>query len=190
MAKLVQEGKVRYLGLSEPAASTLRKAHAVHPIAAVQSEYSLWTRDVEVEMLPAMRELGVALVPYSPLGRGALTGKLDTASISREGDLRPFLPRFSESNLQANMERTQVLLDIASSKEISPAQGALAWLLAKGEDIVPIPGTRRLQYLQENLGALDVTLSEQEMATLNHAFAPGTIQGDRYTSEGMAGLNK
>ncbi|MBI9078049.1 MAG: aldo/keto reductase [Desulfatibacillum sp.] len=190
MAGLVQEGKVRYIGLSEPAAATLRRAHAVHPVAAVQSEYSLWTRDVEAEMLPAMRELGVALVPYSPLGRGALTGKLDTRSIAREGDFRPFLPRFSESNLEANMARTRVLLDLAHARGITPAQASLAWLLSRGEDIVPIPGTRRLEYLKENLGALDIALSPEEIAALNQAFAPGVIAGERYTPEGMAGLNK
>lgn len=190
MADLVKEGKVRYVGLSEPAAETLKKAHAVHPIAAVQSEYSLWTREVEEEMLPVMRELGVALVPYSPLGRGALTGKLDAAAISKEGDLRPFLPRFSEENFRANMERTQVLLDLAASKGVTPAQAALAWILAQGEDIVPIPGTRRLKYLRENLGALDVVLTRDEMEELDQAFAPGSIRGERYTAEGMAGLNK
>ena len=190
MADLVKEGKVRYIGLSEPAAETLKRAHAVHPIAAVQSEYSLWTRDVEPEMLPVMRELGAALVPYSPLGRGALTGKLNSESIAKEGDLRPFLPRFSEGVFQTNLERTQTLFDLAASKGVSPAQAALAWLLARGEDVVPIPGTRRLKYLEENLGALDVVLTREEVDQLDQAFAPGSIQGERYTPEGMAGLNK
>jgi aryl-alcohol dehydrogenase-like predicted oxidoreductase len=190
MAELVQAGKVRYLGLSEPAAATLRRAHAVHPIAAVQSEYSLWTRDVETQLLPALRELGVALVPYSPLGRGALTGKLSGRSIAREGDFRSLLPRFSEENLEANLVRTGALFELAASKGVRPAQLALAWLLAKGEDIVPIPGTRRSEYLRENLEALDISLSAAEIETLDRAFSPGVIEGDRYTAEGMVGVNK
>lgn len=190
MAGLVQEGKVRYIGLSEPSSQTLRKAYAVHPITAVQSEYSLWTRDVEAEVLPVMRELGIALVPYSPLGRGALTGKLDQRSIAGHGDMRRLLPRFSGENFKANMDRTAFLVDLAASKNISPAQAALAWLLAKGNDIIPIPGTRRLEYLKENLGAVDVTLSADEVTALDQAFAPGVIKGERYTPEGMAGVNK
>jgi aryl-alcohol dehydrogenase-like predicted oxidoreductase len=190
MADLVQAGKVRYLGLSEPAAATLRRAHAVHPIAAVQSEYSLWTRDVENQLLPALRELGVAMVPYSPLGRGALTGKLDSRSIAQTGDFRAMLPRFSEEHLEANLARTGVLFDLAAGKAVSPAQLALGWLLAKGEDIVPIPGTRRLAYLQENLEALDIVLSGEEIETLDRAFSPGAITGERYTAEGMVGVNK
>jgi aryl-alcohol dehydrogenase-like predicted oxidoreductase len=190
MAGLVQEGKVRYIGLSEPAAATLRRAHAEHPVTAVQSEYSLWTRDVEEQILPVMRELGVALVPYSPLGRGALTGKLDSQSIAQKGDFRSMLPRFSGKNLATNLARTGVLLDLATSKGISPAQAALAWILAKGDDIVPIPGTRRLEYLMENLGAVDVTLRPEEIDALDQAFVPGVIAGERYTDEGMAGLNK
>jgi aryl-alcohol dehydrogenase-like predicted oxidoreductase len=190
MADLVQAGKVRYLGLCEPAADTLRKAHAVHPIAAVQSEYSLWTRDVEATILPALRELGVALVPYSPLGRGALTGKLDTQDIAREGDFRSMLPRFSEANLDANLNRSRVLFDLATAKNISPAQLSLAWLLAKGDDIVPIPGTRRLAYLNENLAAVDMVLEPGEIVALDRAFAPGLIVGERYTPEGMAGVNR
>ncbi|BBO85113.1 oxidoreductase [Desulfosarcina ovata subsp. sediminis] len=190
MAELVHTGKVRYIGLSEPAAATLRRAHAVYPITAVQSEYSLWTRDIESQVIPAMRELGVALVPYSPLGRGALTGKLDRQQISQSGDLRPLLPRFSEKNLPANLVRTGVLFDMAAAKGVSPAQLALAWILARGDDIVPIPGTRRLDYLNENLGAVDIILSTEETHILDQAFAPGTIAGERYTPEGMAGLNK
>lgn len=190
MAGLVREGKVRYLGLSEPAAATLCRAHAVHPITAVQSEYSLWTRDVEEQLLPVTRELGVALVPYSPLGRGALTGTLSSQSIAQKGDFRPLLPRFAGKNLAANLARTSVLLDLAASKGIRPAQAALAWMLAKGEDIVPIPGTRRLAYLMENLGAVNVTLQPEEIDALDRAFAPGVIVGDRYTPEGMAGVNR
>ena len=190
MAELVKEGKVRYIGLSEPSSKTLRRACRVHPIAAVQSEYSLWTRDVESLILPDMRELGVTLVPYSPLGRGVLTGRIDREVISRAGDLRPYLPRFSEENFEANMERTQVLFDLAEKKGITPAQGALAWLLAKGDDIIPIPGTRKKERLRENIGAADVEWSPDEMSILDEAFAPGVIKGERYTPEGMAGVNK
>lgn len=190
MADLVKEGKIRYIGLSEPSAKTLRRAHAVHPITAVQSEYSLWTRDVESLILPVIRELGIGLVPYSPLGRGALTGKLDKAALTRDGDLRRFLPRFSDSNFDANMAQTQLLIDLAMQKGISPAQAALSWLLARGENIVPIPGTRHEKFLNENIQSIDVTLSAQEISSLDAAFAMDTIRGDRYTSEGMAGINK
>ena len=190
MADLVQAGKVRYIGLSEPGPDTLRKAHAVHPVTAVQSEYSLWTRDVEDGILPVMRELGVALVPYSPLGRGALTGKLDHRSIAQKGDFRPALPRFSEENLAGNIDRTAVLFELAETRGVSPSQLALAWLLAKGEDIVPIPGTRQPAYLKENIEAVEIKLSLTDMDMLDKAFAPGVIKGDRYTPEGMAGVNK
>ena len=190
MAGLVKEGKIRYIGLSEPGETTLRRAHSVHPVTAVQSEYSLWTRDVEAQILPVMRELGVGLVPYSPLGRGGLTGKLNTRTISGPGDFRSFLPRFSETNIQANLAQTRHLLDLAEAKGVTPAQAAIAWLLAKGDDVVPIPGTRHLTYLNENLKALDICLSTHEMQILDQAFPPGVIQGERYTPEGMAGLNK
>ena len=190
MADLVKEGKIRYLGLSEPAGETLRRAHAVHPITAVQSEYSLWTREVETSILPIMRELGIGLVPYSPLGRGALTGALDKATLSREGDMRRFLPRFREEHFEANMERTRTLMRVAAEKGITPAQTALAWLLAQGKDIVPIPGTRHEKYLAENIHAVNVELSADEVRVLEEAFVPGAIEGERYTAEGMAGINK
>lgn len=190
MADLVKEGKIRYMGLSEPSAETVQRAHAIHPITAVQSEYSLWTRDVETLILPVLRELGIGLVPYSPLGRGALTGKLDKATLTRDGDLRQFLPRFSDANFDANMSQTQVLIDLAKQKGISPAQAALGWLLAQGEDIVPIPGTRREKYLNENIRSIDVRLSAEEISSLDAAFALDSIRGDRYTEEGMAGVNK
>jgi aryl-alcohol dehydrogenase-like predicted oxidoreductase len=190
MADLVKAGKIRYMGLSEPSAETLRRAHAVHPITAVQSEYSLWTRDVEASILPVLRELEIGLVPYSPLGRGALTGKLDKATLTRNGDFRQFLPRFSDTNFDANMSQTQVLIDLAKQKGVSPAQAALSWLLARGEDIVPIPGTRHEKYLSENIQSIDVTLSTEEIASLDAAFAMDSIRGDRYTEEGMAGVNK
>lgn len=190
MADLVKQGKIRYIGLSEPAAETLRRAHAVHPVTAVQSEYSLWTREVELSILPLLRELGIGFVPYSPLGRGALTGKLDKAAIAREGDLRRFLPRFTDEHFDANMERTRVLIRLASQKGVSPAQVALAWLLAQGKDIVPIPGTRHEKYLAENIHAVDLELSPVELDVLGKAFNPGAIRGERYTAEGMAGVNK
>lgn len=190
MADLVQEGKIRYIGLSEPGTETLRRAHAVHPITAVQSEYSLWTRDVESSILPLVQELGIGFVAYSPLGRGALTGKLDRADISREGDFRNFLPRYSEEHLIANLARTQALVRLAAEKQVTPAQMALAWLLAQSETIVPIPGTRHEKYLAENLQSAKIVLSDEERKILDKAFAPGTIRGDRYTAEGMAGVNK
>lgn len=190
MADLIQEGKIRYIGLSEPGAETLRRAHAVHPITAVQSEYSLWTRDVESSILPLVRELGIGFVAYSPLGRGALTGTLDRAAISREGDIRNFLPRYSEEHLIANLARTQAFVRLAAEKQATPAQMALAWLLAQNETIVPIPGTRHEKYLAENLQSAKIVLSAEERKILDKAFAPGTILGDRYTAEGMAGVNK
>ncbi len=190
MAELVKEGKVRYIGLSEPGEQTLRRAHAVHPVTAVQSEYSLWTRDVETSILPVMRELGIGFVAYSPLGRGALTGALDKAVFAGQGDVRQFFPRFSEQNFDANIARTRTLFRLAAEKGIKPSQVALAWLLARGGDIVPIPGTRRQKYLDENIRAVDVELSADEMSALEEAFAPGTILGERYTEEGMAGVNK
>ena len=190
MADLVQQGKIRYIGLSEPSADTLRRAHAVHPVTAVQTEYSLWTRDPETLILPTLRELGVGFVPYSPLGRGVLTGKMDRNSISAEGDFRQFLPRFSEANFNENMKLTESLISLADKKGITPAQTALAWLLSKGDDIVPIPGTRRQKYLLENIQAVDVDLTADDISILESAFVPGSIKGERYTAEGMAGVNK
>lgn len=190
MADLVREGKVRYIGLSEPGAETLKRAHAVHPISAVQSEYSLWTRDVEASILPLIRKLGTGFVAYSPLGRGALTGALSKAALSLEGDMRRFLPRFSNEHFDANMARTKTLMSLAEKKGITPAQTALAWLLARGEDIVPIPGTRHEKYLEQNIMAADIELSAGELEILDQAFKPGAIEGERYTAEGMAGVNK
>lgn len=190
MTDLIQQGKIRYVGLSEPASETLKRAHAVHPITAVQSEYSLWTRDMEESMLPLLQELGIGFVAYSPLGRGALTGTLDKAVISREGDLRRFLPRYSEEHFDANLARTRTLVDLAAEKQISQAQLALAWLLSQGENIVPIPGTRHEKYLVENIRSADIVLTVEEKKVLDEAFIPGVIQGDRYTAQGMAGVNK
>lgn len=190
MSELVKEGKVRYIGLSEPSAETLRRAHAVHPVTAVQSEYSLWTRDVERLIVPVLRELGVGLVPYSPLGRGFLTGKLDRATFSKEGDFRKHLPRFSEENFEANMQLTKKLISLAEKKGITPAQMALAWLLAKGNDIVPIPGTRNQGRLKENIEAADVQLTPAEIGALESVFSPDAVAGERYTPEGMTGVNQ
>ena len=190
MADLVTQGKVRYIGLSEPGVATLTRAQAVHPIAAVQSEYSLWTRDVETELLPVLQKLGVALVAYSPLGRGALTGKLDRDAISREGDFRQFLPRFTPEHFAANMKLTETLVGLAEAKGVTPAQTALAWLLTRGENVIPIPGTRNGQYLTQNLQSLDVVLTLSEIELLDSTFSPGVMKGERYTPEGMAGVNK
>jgi aryl-alcohol dehydrogenase-like predicted oxidoreductase len=190
MADLVNEGKIRYIGLCEPSVETLKRAHAVHPVTAVQSEYSLWTRDVETMILPVIRELGVGLVAYSPMGRGALTGKLNRNTVSKEGDVRQFLPRFSEAHFEINMKLTKTLFTMADKKKITPAQTALAWLLSRGDDIVPIPGTRHEEYLKENIRATEVKLTMKEIEVLESAFAPGTIKGERYSAEGMAGVNK
>ncbi|HLW38127.1 MAG TPA: aldo/keto reductase, partial [Candidatus Eremiobacteraceae bacterium] len=166
MAELVRAGKVRCLGLSEAAPDTMRRAHAVHPITALQTEYSLFARDVESEILPACRELGIGFVAYSPLGRGLLTGKITDVSHLSEGDYRAKHPRFQHENFRRNRELVALLTRIAERKKITPAQLALAWLLHQGEDIVPIPGTRRRERLEENWGALDVRLSAQELAQI------------------------
>jgi len=189
LAKLVQEGKIARIGLSEISASTLRRAHAVHPVAAVQTEYSLWTRDVEKEVLPTCRELGIGLVAYSPLGRGFLTGRYQNNTTFEEGDFRANLPRFQPENIQHNRSLVDVVTALAARKAYTPAQVALAWLLAQGDDIVPIPGTKRLNYLQDNVGALAVNLDAQDLAELNRALNTIAIVGERYTQEGMKGVN-
>jgi aryl-alcohol dehydrogenase-like predicted oxidoreductase len=189
MAELVQAGKVRALGLSEVSAATLRRAHAVHPIAAVQSEYSLWTRDVEAEVLPACRELGVSLVAYSPLGRGLLTGGITKREDLADNDFRRISPRFQDGNLEANLRLVEVVKAMAAARHCAPGQVALAWLLAQGRDILPIPGTKRIKYLEENLGAVGVSLSAEELAQLSAALPPGAAAGDRYPPEGMKGVN-
>jgi aryl-alcohol dehydrogenase-like predicted oxidoreductase len=189
MADLVRAGKVRALGLSECSAATLRRAHAVHPIAAVQTEYSLWTRDVEAEVLPACRELGVAFVAYSPLGRGFLTGALkDTESLSPQ-DFRRIVPRFQDEAFERNLALVNELKAIAEAKGVTPAQLALAWLLARGDDIVPIPGTKRRKYLEENVAAAAIALSDDDLARLDRALPPGAALGERYPEEAMRGLN-
>lgn len=189
MADLVKQGKVRALGLSEVSADTLRRAHAVHPISAVQSEYSLWTRDVEAEVLPACRELGVSLVAYSPLGRGMLTGAIAKTDDLAEGDFRRANPRFQGANMEANQHLVDKVRALAAAKGCTPGQVALAWLLAQGGDILPIPGTKRIKYLEDNVAAAAVTLTPAELAALDAALPPGAAAGERYPIEGMKGLN-
>ncbi len=190
MAGLVKEGKVRYLGLSEASASTLRRAHAVHPIGALQSEYSLWERGVEAEILPACRELGIGFVPYSPLGRGFLTGAAKRAEDYPEGDFRRGQPRFQGENFDRNMKIVDALKAIASEKGATPAQIALAWLLVQGPDIVPIPGTKRRTYLEENAGATEVMLLPADLEALEAAAPPGAAAGARYAERMMGLLNR
>ena len=185
MARLVEQGKVRHIGLSEAAAPTLRRAHTVHPIAALQTEYSLWTRDVEPEILPACRELGVGFVAYSPLGRGFLSGTITSADRLADDDRRRDHPRFAQENIERNLALLEVLRAIAAAHGGTPAQVALAWLLAQGEDVVPIPGTKRRSWLEENVAALDVRLDGSELAKLDEAFPPGITAGDRYPAGQM-----
>ncbi|PWC82055.1 aldo/keto reductase [Azospirillum sp. TSH100] len=189
MADLVKAGKVRALGLSEVSAATLRRAHAVHPIAAVQSEYSLWTRDMEAAVLPACRELGISLVAYAPLGRGMLTGAVSSPDQFAENDFRRIAPRFAGDNFDRNLALVEQVKALAVQKGCTPGQVALAWLLAQGPDILPIPGTKRIKYLEENVGAAAVTLTEAEVTALGDALPPGVAAGDRYTAEGMRGVN-
>ncbi|MFZ6742472.1 aldo/keto reductase [Undibacterium sp. JH2W] len=190
MADLVREGKVKHLGLSEVSAQTLRRAHAVHPIAAVQSEYSLWSRDVEAEILPACQELGVGFVPYSPLGRGFLTGKLNSTDGLSSDDYRRSLPRFQAESLGANKLLILELERLATKRGVTAAQLALAWILAQNESIIPIPGVRRLAHLEENLAATDIVLTQTELADIAAAIPAKAIQGERYTEKelGMVGL--
>lgn len=189
LAKLVQEGKIARIGLCEVSAATLRRAHAIHPVAAVQTEYSLWTRDVEDAVLPTCRELGIGLVAYSPLGRGFLTGRFQESAEFEAGDFRASLPRFQPENMATNRSLVDVIAALAEQKGCTTAQIALAWLLAQGEDIVPIPGTKRIQHLQDNVGALSVSLDERDLADLEHSVTALTIAGERYTEEGMKGVN-
>ncbi len=189
MAELVKAGKVRALGLSEVSAATLRRAHAVHPIAAVQSEYSLWTRDVEASVLPACRELGISLVAYAPLGRGMLTGAVSSPDQFAENDFRRIAPRFAGDNFDRNLALVEQVKALAAQKGCTAGQVALAWLLAQGPEILPIPGTKRIKYLEENVGAAAVTLTGTEVKALSDALPPGVAAGDRYTAEGMRGVN-
>lgn len=189
LVPLIEQGKIARIGLCEVSAATLRRAHAVHPVAAVQTEYSLWTREVEAEVLPTCRELGVGLVAYSPLGRGFLTGKFDSDTTFEPGDFRASLPRFQADNITANRRLVEIINDLAQYKNCTPAQIALAWLLAQGDDIVPIPGTRRLPHLLDNLGALKVSLEPNEVAGLSQAASELPVAGARYTEEGMKGVD-
>jgi aryl-alcohol dehydrogenase-like predicted oxidoreductase len=189
MAQLVQQGKVRYIGLSEASVSTIRRAAAVHPIAALQTEYSLWCRDPEAEILAACRELGIGFVAYSPLGRGFLTGRIRSVNDLETGDFRRNNPRFQGQNLDRNLAIVEHISQIAAEKSCTPAQLALAWLLARGNDIVPIAGTRHRKYLDKNLGAVNVTLTSADMARLDQAAPVGITAGERYSPEAMKRLN-
>ena len=187
MAELVQQGKVLHLGLSEAAPETIRRAHAVHPITAVQTEYSLWSRDPEAEVIPTCRELGIGFVPYSPLGRGFLSGRFRSPNELDEGDFRRSGPRFSGENLEANLKLASKVAEIAAEKGITPAQLALAWVLAQGDDLAPIPGTKRRRYLEENAAAADVELSSDELDRIEAELPPAA--GARYDEAGMASVN-
>jgi aryl-alcohol dehydrogenase-like predicted oxidoreductase len=188
LAELVQEGKVRHIGLSEASADTIRRAHATHPLTAVQSEYSLWSRDIEAEVIPALRELGIGLVAYSPIGRGFLAGRFTDPSELDEGDFRRNNPRFMGGALEQNQRLAAKVREIAQEKGIAPGQLALAWVLSRGSDVVPIPGTKRVAYLEENWGATEVQLSDDELARID-AELPAAA-GERYDRSGMATLNR
>jgi len=188
MGELVDQGKVRHIGLSEAAPDTIRRAQAVHPITAVQTEYSLWTRDPEAEVLPTCRELGIGFVPYSPLGRGFLSGRFKSPNDLDEGDFRRRGPRFTGENLEINLQLASKVAEIAAQKGVTPAQLALAWVLAQGDDLVPIPGTKRRKYLEENAAAVEVELSDEDLAQIDAELPPAA--GDRYDETGMATVNR
>jgi len=190
MADLVRQGKVRHLGLSEAAPATIRRACAVHPIAALQTEYSLWTRDPEAEVLPTCRELGVGFVAYSPLGRGIFGGRIKSLNDLSEGDYRRNNPRFAEGNLSSNLSLVEHLEEVAAGKKCRPAQVALAWLLARGEDVFPIPGTKRVERLEENAGAMEVVLTSEDLARIDAMFPAGAARGERYSEQAMRALNR
>jgi aryl-alcohol dehydrogenase-like predicted oxidoreductase len=190
MAELVREGKVRFLGLSEAGEQTIRRAHGVHPISALQSEYSLWERNLEPRIIPLLRELRIGLVPFAPLGRGFLTGAVKRAEEYPETDFRRNDPRYQGENFDANVRAASSVRDLATRKGATPGQIALAWLLHKGPDIVPIPGTKRRRYLEENVGAAEVSLSAEEMATLDAALAPEKVAGPRYAQKQMAQVDR
>ena len=190
MADLVREGKVRHLGMSEAAPATLRRAVKVHPIAALQTEYSLWTRDPEAEVLPTCRELGIGFVAYSPLGRGFLTGQFKKTDDLAPDDWRRHNPRFQGENFQKNLDLVEEIEGMARSKGCTPSQLALAWVLARGQDIVPIPGTKRIKYLEDNAGAVRVTLTPEELKRIDAILPPGAASGTRYPEAGMAALNR
>ncbi len=190
MAELVRQGKVRYLGLSEAAPATIRRAAKVHPITALQTEYSLWSRDVEREILPTVRELGIGFVAYSPLGRGFLTGRFKTIEDLPAEDYRRTSPRFQGANFQKNLDLVTKINELARRKNVLPSQLALAWVLAQGDDIVPIPGTKQVRYLEENLGAAQVELTADEKREIDVVFPIGAASGDRYHAQAMAALNR
>jgi aryl-alcohol dehydrogenase-like predicted oxidoreductase len=190
MADLVREGKVRFLGLSEAGEETIRRAHAVHPIAALQSEYSLWERNLEPRIIPLCRELGIGIVPFSPLGRGFLTGSVKRAEEYPPDDFRHKDPRYQGENFDANMRAASVVRQIAERQGATPGQIGLAWLLHKGDDIVPIPGTKQRKHLEDNVGAVEVSLSADEMAELDAALSPEKISGPRYSPERMAQIDR
>ncbi|MFJ7133618.1 aldo/keto reductase [Streptomyces fungicidicus] len=188
LGELVTEGKVRYIGLSEASGRTIRRAHAVHPLTAVQSEYSLWSRDVEAEVLPACRELGIGFVPYSPLGRGFLAGRFTSPDDLDADDWRRQNPRFQDANLEANLRLAAKVQEIAAEKDVTPAQLAIAWVLAQGDDLVPIPGTKRRTYLEQNAAAVDVDLTEDDMARIDAELPEAA--GERYDEAGMRSVNR
>jgi aryl-alcohol dehydrogenase-like predicted oxidoreductase len=190
MAELVKAGKVRFLGLSEAAPQTIRRAHAVHPISALQTEYSLWTRDVEDEHLATVRSLGIGFVAYSPLGRGFLSGRFRRQEDIPEGDYRRNHPRFQGENMAKNLELVKRVEEIAREKQVTPSQLALAWVLAQGKDIVPIPGTKRRKYLEENAAAAEVQLSQEDLRRIEEAAPKGKTAGDRYAPQAMRALNR
>jgi len=190
MARLKEEGKIRFLGLSEAAPKTIRKAHQVHKITTVQTELSLWSRDAEAEVLPTVRELGIGYVAYSPLGRGFLTGQFKSPDDFPEGDFRKNHPRFQGENFEKNIELVREVEKMAEEKGCTTAQLALAWVLAQGEDIVPIPGTKHVKYLDQNIGALDVKLSDEDLKRLDAILPPGAAAGERYHARGMETVNR
>jgi aryl-alcohol dehydrogenase-like predicted oxidoreductase len=187
---LVKEGKVRFFGLSEAGIANIRRAHAVHPVSALQSEYSLWERNLEADIIPVLRELGIGLVPFCPLGRGFLTGEVKRAEEYPEDDFRRTDPRYQGENYDANMKAARVVRDIAAVKRAKPGQIALAWLLNKGKEIVPIPGTKRRKYLEENVAAEAVQLDPAQMKVLDDALAPGKVSGKRYADRTMATIDR
>lgn len=190
MAELVRAGKVRHLGLSEAAPETIRRAAKIHPIAALQTEYSLWSREPEAEILSVVRELGIGFVAYSPLGRGFLTGQIKNLDDLAPDDYRRHSPRFQGENFQKNLELVRTIQELAEKKGCTPSQLALAWVLAQGEDIVPIPGTKRLRYLEENLGSIRVELSRGELQSIDAILPPGLARGGRYNEQGMATVHR
>jgi aryl-alcohol dehydrogenase-like predicted oxidoreductase len=190
MAELVKQGKVRYLGLSEAAPATIRRAHEVHPITALQTEYSLWSREVEDEILPTVRELGIGFVPYSPLGRGFLTGRIQSIDDLEADDYRRNSPRFQGENFAKNLKLVDEIGAMAREKGCAASQLALAWVLSQGDDVVPIPGTKHVRYLEENAGALDVPLTSADLARIDRVLPPGAASGTRYPETGMRAVNR